>query len=77
MTTDRPTRLVTYAHRLKRAATAEAEGTARGDQRPAQRRDQEAESRAGQEREIGPAAQARVQAFLQKMIPNRPLLQDD
>jgi hypothetical protein len=60
-----------------RSMAPRCKGTARGDQRPAQRRDQEAESRAGQEREIGPAAQARVQAFLQKMIPNRPLLQDD
>jgi hypothetical protein len=72
MTTDRPTRLVTYAHRLKRAATAPA--AISGPRNVATKKPSPG---LAQEREIGPAAQARVQAFLQKMIPNRPLLQDD
>ena len=75
MTTDRPAHIVTYVHRPNRAPRRKAQAAAIVGPRIVVTR--KLGPRLRPEPESDPEADARVRAFLRKMMPNHPLLQDD
>ena len=78
MTTDRPTRIVIYAHRPKRAPRQKAQAAAIVLPRSivVARSPKPGRPRLRPEPEPDPVAEASVRAFFERMMPNHPLLDE-
>jgi hypothetical protein len=80
MTTDRPSRIVTYAHRPKRAQRRKAQAAAIVLPRSSivvARKPKPGRLRLRLEPEPEPEGEASVRAFFKRMMPDHPLLQDE
>jgi len=76
MTTDRPTHIVTYAHRPKRAPR-KPKAAAVAITVPRIVVTEQPKGRPRQRPEPDPDGEASVRAFFKRMMPDHPLLQDD